>query len=39
MQVTSFVIDIAGKCVEGVQMKWAKYLVNQLELDYHEAYD
>ena len=39
MQVTSFVIDVAGKCVEGVQMNWAKYLVNQLELDCREAQD
>jgi hypothetical protein len=36
-QVTSFVIDLAGKCVEGLQMNWAKYLVNQLELDFREA--
>jgi hypothetical protein len=32
-QVTGFVVDLAGKCVEGVQMNWVKYLVNQLELD------
>jgi hypothetical protein len=38
-QVTGFVIDLAGKCVEGLQMNWAKYLVNQLELDYREAQD
>jgi hypothetical protein len=29
-QVTGFVVDLAGKCAEGIQMKWAKYLVNQL---------
>jgi hypothetical protein len=23
--------------MEGLQINWAKYLVNQLELDYHEA--
>jgi hypothetical protein len=39
MQVTGFFVDLTGKCVEGLQMNWAKYLVNQLELDYHEAQD
>jgi hypothetical protein len=38
-QVTGFVIDLAGKCVEGLQMNWEKYLVNQLELDFREAHD
>ena len=38
-QVTGFVIDLAGKCVEGLQMNWVKYLVNQLELDCREAQD
>jgi hypothetical protein len=33
-QVTGFVVDLAWKCVEGLQMNWAKYLINQLELDY-----
>jgi hypothetical protein len=33
-QVTGFVVDLAGKCVEGLQMNWVKYLVNQLELDF-----
>jgi hypothetical protein len=37
--VIGFVIDLVGKCVEGVQMNWAKYLVNQLKLDFHEAQD
>jgi hypothetical protein len=27
-QVTGFVIDLTGKCVEGLQMNWVKYLVN-----------
>jgi len=36
-QVTGFVVDLVGKCAEGLQMKWVKYLVNQLELDYIEA--
>jgi hypothetical protein len=38
-QVTRFVVDLAGKCVEGLQMNWVKYLVNQLELYCHEAQD
>jgi hypothetical protein len=39
MQVTGFVVDLAGKCMEGLQMNWAKYLVNQLKLDCREAQD
>ena len=38
-QVTRFVVDLAGKCVEGLQMNQVKYLVNQMELDFHEAQD
>jgi hypothetical protein len=38
-QVTGFVIDLAGKCIEGMQMNWARYLVNELEKDYREAQD
>jgi hypothetical protein len=38
-QVTGFVIDLAGKCAEGLHMNWAKYLVNQLELDCKEVKD
>jgi hypothetical protein len=38
-QVTRFVVDLAGKCVEGLQMNWAQYLVNHLELDYREVKD
>jgi hypothetical protein len=38
-QVTGFVVDLTEKCVEGLQMNWAKYLVNQLELDCREAQD
>jgi hypothetical protein len=37
--VTGFVVDLAGKCAEGLQMNWVKYLINQLELDYREAHD
>jgi hypothetical protein len=27
-QVTGFVVDLAGKCVEDMQMNWVRYLVN-----------
>jgi hypothetical protein len=39
MQVTGFIVDLAGKCIEGMQRNWASYLVNQLDQDYHEAQD
>jgi hypothetical protein len=39
MQVTRFVVDLRGKCTEGLQMNWATYLVNQLELYCQEAQD
>jgi hypothetical protein len=35
--VTRFVVDLAAKCVEGLQMNWAQYLINQLELDCKEV--
>jgi hypothetical protein len=38
-QVYGFVVDLTGKCAEGLQMNWAKYLVNQLEIDCREAQD
>jgi hypothetical protein len=38
-QVTGFVVDLVGKCMGGLQMNWAKYLVNQLDQDYREARD
>jgi hypothetical protein len=38
-QVKGFIVDLAGKCVEGLWMNWVKYLVNQLELDCREAED
>jgi hypothetical protein len=38
-QCIDFVVDLAGKCAEGLQMNWVKYLVNQLELDFREARD
>jgi hypothetical protein len=37
--VIGFVVDLARKCVEGLHMNWAKYLVNQLELDCREPHD
>jgi hypothetical protein len=38
-QVTVFIVDLVGKCMEGLQMNWAQYLVNQLEIDFREAQD
>jgi hypothetical protein len=38
-QVTGFIINLIGKCVEGMQMNWAIYLVNELEKDCCEAQD
>jgi hypothetical protein len=38
-QVTGFTVDLAGKCTEGLQMNWAQYLVNQLEIDCRESQD
>jgi hypothetical protein len=38
-QVTGFVVNLARKCAEGLQMNWVKYLVNQMELDCREAQD
>jgi hypothetical protein len=37
-QVMGFVVDLAGKCVEGIQINWVSFLVNQLEKYYHEAW-
>jgi hypothetical protein len=38
-QVTGFVVDLAGKCVEGIQINWVSYLINNLEKDCCEAQD
>jgi hypothetical protein len=38
-QVIGFIVDLAGKCVEGMQMNWVSYLINELEKDCHEAQD
>jgi hypothetical protein len=37
--VFGFVVDFTGKCVEGMQMNWVSYLVNELEKDCREAQD
>jgi hypothetical protein len=38
-QDTGFVVDLAGKCVEGLHMNWANYLVNELKKDCRKAQD
>jgi hypothetical protein len=38
-QVIGFVFDLTGKCVEGMQMNWVSYLINELEKDFHKAQD
>jgi hypothetical protein len=38
-QVTGFLVDLTGKCTEGLQINWAQYLVNQQEIDCREAQD
>jgi hypothetical protein len=30
-------VDLAGKCVEGMHMNWESFLVNELEKDYHKS--
>jgi hypothetical protein len=37
--VNGFVVDLTGKCTEGLQMNWEKYLINQLELDCRQGQD
>jgi hypothetical protein len=32
-------VDLAGKCVEGMQMNWVNYLINEIEKDCREAQD
>jgi hypothetical protein len=32
-QVSGFLVDLTRKCVEGMKMNWASYLVNELEKD------
>lgn len=38
-QLTGFVVELAGKCVESLQMNWANYLVNELEKDCRKVQD
>jgi hypothetical protein len=38
-RTTRFLVDLIGKCTEGLQMNWVKYLVNRLKLDCREAQD
>ena len=38
-QVIGFIVNLSRKCVEGMHMNWASYLVNALEKDCHEAQD
>jgi hypothetical protein len=38
-QVTGFVVDLVGKCVEGMQMNWVSYLINEIEKDFCKAQD
>jgi hypothetical protein len=38
-QVTGFMVDLAGKCVEGMKMNWVSYLINELEKDCRKAQD
>jgi hypothetical protein len=36
-QVRGFVVDLARKHVEGMQMNWVRYLINKREKDCHDA--
>jgi hypothetical protein len=38
-QFIGFLVDLTVNCVEGMQMNWANYLVNELEKDCCEAWD
>jgi hypothetical protein len=38
-QVTGFIVDLTGKCIEVMHMNWVSYLINELEKDYREAQD
>jgi hypothetical protein len=38
-QVMEFVADLVRKCIEGLQMNWVSYLINQLEKHCREAQD
>jgi hypothetical protein len=30
-QFTGFAVDLVGKCMEGMQMNWVSYLINELK--------
>jgi hypothetical protein len=38
-EVIGFMVDLKGKCMEGMQMNWVSYLVNEIEKDCREAQD
>jgi hypothetical protein len=38
-QVRGFVVELIGKCMEGIQLNWVSYLVNHLEKYCCEAQD
>jgi hypothetical protein len=38
-QATGFMVDLVGKCVEGMKMNWESYLVKNLEKECREAQD
>jgi hypothetical protein len=38
-QVTGFIVDLTGKCAKGLQMNWAQYLINHMDLNCIEAQD
>jgi hypothetical protein len=37
--VTRLVVELLEKCVEGMQMNWASYLVNEIEKECREPQD
>jgi hypothetical protein len=39
MQAIGFMVDLVGKCVEGMKMNWVSYLINELEKDCHKVQD
>jgi hypothetical protein len=32
-------VDLTGKCMEGMKMNWERYLINKLDKNCHEAHD
>jgi hypothetical protein len=39
MQVIGFIVNLIGKCVEGMKMNWVSYLINELEKECREVQD